>query len=85
MWKTNDPDVPATVFVRKGRTMVALASWAGEQRRVKLSWDWKALGLNPRAVHIMAPEIETLQNAAEFTAEGEITVEPGKGIVLIAE
>ena len=45
--KTDHADVLATGYVREGRTMVALASWAKEQVDVKLAIDWAALGLDP--------------------------------------
>jgi hypothetical protein len=83
--KTDDPDVLATVFLKKGRAMVALASWAAEPRRVRLSWDWKGLGLNSRRALIVAPEVEAFQSAAHFTPDQELPVEPGKGMVLIVE
>ncbi len=83
--KTDDPDVLATVFLKKGRAMVALASWAAEPRRVRLSWDWKGLGLNSRRALIVAPEVEAFQSAAQFTPDQEFPVEPGKGMVLIVK
>jgi hypothetical protein len=82
--KTNDPDILATVFLKRGKAMVALASWASTERRVRLTWDWKALGLS-RNARIAAPGIESLQQAGEFTADQEIPLEPGKGLVLIVE
>ncbi len=82
---TGDPEVLATVFLRKGKAMVALASWASDLRRVRLTWDWKGLGLNGRKVRIVAPEIETFQQGAEFLPDQEILLEPGKGLILIVE
>ena len=82
---TGDPEVLATVFLRKGKAMVALASWASDPRRVRLTWDWKGLGLNGRKVRIVAPEIETFQQGAEFVPDQEILLEPGKGLILIVE
>jgi hypothetical protein len=83
--RTGDPDVLATVYLKKGRAMVALASWANELRRVRLTWDWKALGLNPRSVRVVAPEVEAFQPAGEFAPDDEFPVEPGKGLVLVVE
>ena len=45
--KADRADVLATSYVRNGRTMVALASWAKERVDVRLAIDWKALGLDP--------------------------------------
>jgi hypothetical protein len=83
--RTGDPDVLATVFLKKGRAMVALASWAGDPRRVRLTWDWRGLGLNPRKVRIVAPEVESFQAGGEFLPDQEILLEGGKGLILIVE
>ena len=50
--KTGRADVLATAYVRDGRTMVALASWAKDAVDVRLAIDWKALGLDPAKVRI---------------------------------
>jgi Family of unknown function (DUF6067) len=81
--KTDRPDVLATSYVRDGRTMVALASWAKERVDVKLAIDWAALGLDPGAATITAPAIEIFQEAKTFAADDVIPVEPGKGWLLI--
>jgi hypothetical protein len=81
--KVDRPDILATSYVRDGRTMVALASWAKERVSVRLALDWKALGLDPSAVTITAPAIEKFQDAATFTADQAIPVEPGKGWLLV--
>ena len=81
--KTDRPDVLATSYVRDGRTMVAVASWAKERVNVKLAIDWKALGLDPAAVTITAPAIENFQEAKTFAADEAIPIEPGKGWLII--
>ncbi len=95
--KTGTKDVLSTCFVRRGKgvtaagmagvggnaTMVALASWAKEAVDVRLAIDWKALGLDPKKVKIVAPGIDKFQDAAEFKPDDPIRVEPGKGWLLI--
>jgi hypothetical protein len=83
--KTGRDDVLATAYVREGRTMIALASWAGEAVDVQLAIDWAALGLDPARVRIAAPGIDGFQEARTFDAAAPIRVEPGKGWLLVLQ
>jgi hypothetical protein len=83
--KIDRPDVLATSYVRNGGTMVAVASWAKEPVDVRLSIDWTALGLDPSTATITAPAIEKFQDAATFTQDQPIPVEPGRGWLLIVK
>lgn len=81
---TDNPDVLATAYVRKGRTLISLASWSKEPVSVQLRIDWKALGLDPAKVRLVAPAVQGFQGAASFSIDDPIPVEPGKGWLLIA-
>ncbi len=81
--KTGNKDVLATVYVKQGSALVAIASWAKEPAKVKLDVDWNALGLDPRSTDLSAPAIEGIQEAKDFQWSGEIPVEPGKGWLLV--
>ncbi|MCX8052774.1 MAG: DUF6067 family protein [Armatimonadetes bacterium] len=81
--KTNNSDVLATVYSQKGAALIVLASWAKKPVKVKLSIDWKALGLDVRKADLTAPAVEGLQEATDFQWTGEIPVEPGKGWFLL--
>lgn len=83
--KTGRDDVLATSYVRHGRTLIALASWAPQNTTVKLQIDWKALGLKPGNATLKAPTVAGFQPAAEFKPGDVIPVEPGKGWLLILE
>ena len=83
--KTGRDDVLATSYVRKGKTLIALASWAPDQTDVTLHVDWKALGIKPGKAKLVAPAVEGFQKAAEFKPGDAIPVEPGKGWLLIVE
>ncbi|MGC1549501.1 MAG: glycoside hydrolase domain-containing protein [Rhodanobacter sp.] len=83
--KTGRDDVLATSYVRKGKTLIALASWASDKTDVKLHIDWKALGIKPGTAKLVAPAVEGFQPAAEFKPDDAIPVEPGKGWLLIVE
>jgi hypothetical protein len=81
--KTGREDVLATAYVREGTTMIALASWAPVAVDVRLSIDWKALGLDPARARLTAPAIAGFQDAGSFDAAGPLSIEPGKGWLLV--
>jgi hypothetical protein len=84
--KTNRDDVLVTSYVRKGnKTLIALASWAPEKAEVKLAIDWKALGLSAGKVSLVAPPVEGFQPRSTFKPGDAISVEPGKGWLIVLE
>jgi len=83
--KTNRADVLATAFVRDGKTMIAVASWAPERVDVRLVLDVKALGLDGGPLRILAPEIAGFQPSRTFDSSGTIPIDPGKGWLLIVD
>ena len=83
--RTDDPDVAATVFQKKDRTMIAVASWAKIPIKARLKIDWKALGIDPLKAKLRAPEIPDFQFASEFAPGDPIPFEVGKGWILILE
>ena len=80
---TDDGRVLATAYIGRGRTLVALASWAPETARVRLTVDWKALGLDPEKSVFSAPAIPDFQEAASFKPGEAIPVKPGRGWLLV--
>jgi hypothetical protein len=83
--KTDQPDVLATVYRKKGKSLFALASWAPAATAVKLAVDWKALGLDPGKTTLWAPVIDDCQPEAVFALDSTIAVQPGRGWLLIAD
>lgn len=83
--KASNPDVLATAYLRKGKTLISIASWAPTEVNIKLMIDWKALGLNPDKVKLTGPAINKFQKAAIFSPDDSIPVAPTKGWLLIAE
>jgi len=53
--KINNEKVKATVYLRKGQTIISITSWAAQDTYVRLSFDQKALDLNPQSSELMAP------------------------------
>lgn len=83
--KTNRKDILATCYVQDGKTMIAIASWAGKDQEVKLSVDWRQLGLDPAKAKLYGPEIPLFQSEVSFDPQKSFKVEKGKGYLLILE
>lgn len=81
--KTNNKNVPATVYKKKGSALISIANWNTENTNIKLIIDWKNLGIDPVKAVIEAPAIKNFQPQKEFKADDEILVEKGKGWLLI--
>ncbi len=83
--KADRPAVLATTYVRDGRAMVAIASWATGKVDARLSIDWKALGIDPSTARITAPEIAGFQPGRAFLPGASIPIDPGKGWLLVID
>jgi len=81
--RTSDPNVLATAYVRNGKTLISFASWNKSATKVKLTLDWKALGLDPAKATFSAPAVKGFQPAATFNPTDEIPVDPAHGWMLI--
>jgi hypothetical protein len=82
--RTDRPDVLATAYVKPGKTLIALASWAPEKTEVHLKIDWKALGLDGAKAQLVAPEVKDFQPARSWRVDEAIPVEPKKGWLIWA-
>ena len=84
--RTNNKDVLATVYQKKDKVLVSIASWASEKVPVKLQVNWNALGLSAKKVRFVIPYISGFQQEARFKLGNSIRVPAGKGcLVLIRE
>ncbi|WP_240975072.1 glycoside hydrolase domain-containing protein [Chitinophaga fulva] len=81
--KTNNPQVPATIYKKDGAVLISLASWAKEDTTVKLNIDWKALGIDPAKAVITAPAVRNFQEGRTFAKDAQIPVAKNKGWLLI--
>ena len=77
--RTGRDDVLATAYVRNGKTLLAVATWADVPVNCPLSIDWKALGLDPKKAGLYAPAIEDYQQAALFGPSDPIPLLPRQG------
>jgi len=83
--KTNHDDVLATAYVRQGKTLLALASWAKEPVRCALDINFESLGLDAAKTTLYAPPITGIQPEMVFKPTDLIPVLPGRGWMLIAD
>ena len=82
---TDHPDVKVTAYIRKGRTLLAIGSWAKESTDITLTIDWGALDLDPAKAKLSAPAIEEFQDAHVWTPESPIHVIPLRGWLVYLE
>jgi len=83
--KTSDEKVLATVYKKKGKALISIASWADDDTEVTLKIDWKKLGIDPANATITAPAVKNFQLARTFKWDEKIPVEKGKGWLLIVK
>jgi hypothetical protein len=83
--KCSHPQARATVFVKQGAAMIALASWAAEPVDTDLTVDWQALGLDPAKVRLFAPQSAGFQDAAQWQPGQSIRIPAGRGWLIIAD
>jgi hypothetical protein len=81
--KTDNKDVLATAYVGKGKTLISIASWAQDDVNIRLSLDWRALGIDPAGATLIAPEVNGFQPSAKFKPGDPLPVPKGKGWLLI--
>lgn len=82
---TSHPEVKATAYVKDGKMLVSIASWANDAVNVTLNIDFGDIGLDKSRVKITAPKIENFQEERNFQIEDRIPIEPAKGWLLIIE
>ncbi len=86
--KTNNPDVLATAYVRKGekgKMLISVASWASSTTDVRLQIDWKSIGINPDKALITVPYIKNFQEIIKIAIHDTIRLSPAKGLLILVE
>ena len=80
--RTDHEDIRATVYLREGFAIVALASWAPEEARVALDIDWKKIGVKEEKAIVEALPIKNFQEAGKYDPVS-VVIPAGKGLLLI--
>lgn len=78
---TDSPDVRASVYMRDGRMMIALASWAADTRSVHIRM---RDGVSKPA-GLTAPPIPGFQDAGTYTPGDPLVIQPGRGVLLLVQ
>jgi hypothetical protein len=81
--RTSHPDVKATAYVKEGQTLVSIGNFGLNNQDVRLTIDWKALGLDPAKVVIEAPAVKDFQEARTFGLNEAIPVKSKEGWLLL--
>ena len=81
--KTDNPNILATTYAKKGKVLIAIASWDPQQIECSLSIDWKALGLDRMKSTLFAPASKDFQPEMKFQIGDKIPLEPEKGWLLV--
>ena len=55
--------IKASVYIKKNKTLIALASWNDINTKRTLEIDWQALGLKKSEVKMYAPQIDGIQKS----------------------
>ncbi len=79
---TNQKDVYATAYIKKGKTLIAIGSWVDAPVDINLNIDWKKLGLNPDKVTIEMPEVKGYQSLKTLKKGEKISLD-AKGEVFL--
>lgn len=80
--KSDNVNVPVTIYKKDKKVLVALASWASNTENIHLQIDWSQLGIAPTKAKIIAHEMDSFQPAKVFKINDSIPVEPEKGWLL---
>ena len=83
--RTSDPNVYATAYVKKGKTLIAVGNWAESPVECRLTLDWKRLGLDPAKARLHAPAVETFQEEKVFQPGDAIPIASKRGWLLIVD
>lgn len=70
---------------RHSRVLLSIGNYSDEVKTVRLSVDWKQLGLNPKEVKLTAPAIEDMQELNSWNVKDEIKVGPRQGWLIYME
>ena len=74
----SDAAVKVTAYRKTGKVLLSIGNYSDEVKNVRLSFDWKQLGLEGGKVQLTAPYVEDFQPATQWGADGEIAVQPRK-------
>ena len=82
---TGNSKVEATVYKKKGKSLIAIGNFSDRVQSIKLDLDWEKMGLEKGKASFIVPAIKDYQLATEFNVDDEIKVQPRQGWLIIVE
>ncbi len=82
---TNNSEMVATVYKGAEKSIIAVANWTDKDITGKLEIDWDKLGLEAENSKIYIPAIGEYQDARQLKLSSQLTIEGGKGFLIIIE
>ena len=79
---TDNLHVKATVFLRKGKVLVAVGNFGVDDAKVHLNINYKALRMNPQKVRWVLPAIKDFQPASQLDPNATLHIPGKKGCVI---
>jgi hypothetical protein len=81
----SDPAILVTSYTRPGKALLAVASWASVDVKVRLHVDWAAIGISEASAKVFLPRVGRYQKAKRMHGHIVLDVAPRKGAFVIIE
>jgi hypothetical protein len=81
--KTDNDNLPATVYVNNGKALVVIANWTDVPQKGKFAIDEKLLGFTPSKASL--PEINQIQWGKPFNSKETFEVMGRNGLIILLE
>ncbi|MDD4018577.1 MAG: DUF6067 family protein, partial [Kiritimatiellae bacterium] len=81
--QTGHAEILATAYVRPGKALLAIGSWAKQETGIRLAINWKALGIRPDRATFHAPPVDQFQEERRWKPDDTIPVKPLRGWLII--
>lgn len=79
---TSDTGVLATVYIKKDKLLIAVASWNAAPCRVKINIDWNKLGWGNKEREMFFPGIPNFQQERRLLTGQDQEITPAKGFLI---
>jgi hypothetical protein len=81
----NNPNVKATVYKGSDDAIISVANWSGTDQDVSIAIDWSKLGLDPKKLSVLIPQIKDFQTEQKNISLDKMTIPGKKGYLILLE
>lgn len=81
--KTDNPDLPATVYINGDKALVVIANWTDLPQKTRITLDEKALGFHPSSFTL--PEIRNTQWGGRLNNLNQCEIMGRSGMIILIE